>query len=280
MRYPHTYFLKFLVFKKDDIQKVCEEFNLPVPTKSFVKELEKTKLPENFKAEEDDKISVEFLRQEGIYNLYFPDKSTKDAFSILAMLEAKDAIQKLIISREESSRIAKTVNNKYKTKLSAEAIDRYRHYFWNPEIMKLEDWVELYQGYERTQIRHIYNNGPDYAKHVLGFIQTIQIKESLKELAASLHFDMQALKFAEADNYKVKALADIANTLIKIDEKLNTSQDTIKKELENFERIQLQHADTNIKGILDVAKVGNYQGSGIELQEVFQKGKVIDYEEV
>jgi hypothetical protein len=220
------------------------------------------------------------LRQEGIYNLYFPDKATKDAFSILSLLEPKDAIEKLIIAREEAAKIAKTVNNKYRTKLSAEAIDRYKHYFWNPEIMKLEDWVSLYEGYEKTQIRHIYNNGPDYAKHVLGFIQTIQIKESLKELAASLHFDMQALKFAEADKDKVKALADIATALIKIDEKLNTSQDNIKKELENFERIQLQHADTNIKGILDVAKIGNYQGSGFELQEIFQKGKVIDYEEV
>lgn len=237
-------------------------------------------MPENFKAEEDDKISVEFLRQEGIYNLYFPDKPTKDAFLILSMLEAKDAIQKLIISREDSTKIAKTVNNKYKIKLSAESIDRYKHYFWNPEIMKLEDWVELYEGYEKTQIRHIYNNGPDYARHVLGFIQTIQIKESLKELAASLHFDMQALKFAEVDKDKVKALTDIATALIKIDEKLNTSQDNIKKELENFERIQLQHADTNIKGILDVAKIGNYQGSGAELHETFQKGKIIDYEEV
>lgn len=278
-RYPHAYFLKFLLLKGEDVKARCEELSLPVPTESFLKQLSTSlATPENLK--EDNKECVELLRQEGIYNLIFQDKVTVDAFKILFLLEPRAAIEKLIISREEPVKIAKVVNTKYKTKLSAESIERFRHYFWNPELMRVEDWVELYKDYEKSQIRQICLNGPDYAKHVIGFIQGIQVKESLKEAASILHFDMQAIKFSPPDKDKVRALSDIVNSLIKIDHELNTSQDSIKKELENFERIQIQHAETNIKGILDVAEVGNFQGSGSDLREVTRKAKVIEFEDV
>ncbi len=279
MRFPHVYYIKYLILSGQNVNEVCKRVELPeIPKDSLSKIKSELKSPEGFSCNDrKHSPSVEFMRKEGIYNLFFPDGPTIEAFSLLSTLEIRAGIEKLILSREEPTKVAKTINSKFDTSISGEAIERYRHYFWNPEVMKMKDWLDLYeQTGEKRQVQHILRNGPDYARHVLGFVQNIQIRESLKELASILHFDMQALKFAPEGSDKTKSLALIATSLMKIDEKLNTNDISIKKEFENFERIKIEHTKADLKGIFDIAKAGNFSGSGRELRELSSGTRVLD----
>lgn len=278
MRFPHLYFIKYLILSGKKVDEELKKVELPKVTKGEIQVItEEMQLPSDFKM--DDKLhksSVDYMKAQGVYNLFFQDKATEEAFGFLKTLELRAALQKLIIAREEPRKIARTLNSKFDTRIVGDSIERFRHYFWNPALMKMEDWVELYSDLEKREIKNIYLNGPDYARHCLGFIQSIQIKESLKELASTLHFDMQAIKHQQESESKVRALTGIANTLIKIDEKLNTNDVSIKKEFENFERIRIEHTQANIKGIFDVAKGGNFSGSGAELSDFAPRGKILD----
>lgn len=271
-RYPNLYYVKHLILAELNVNEWNTKFELPVWEEADIKELkESLKLPASFRYNDKKHVpSTTYLKEQGIYNLFFPDTPTLEALSLINTLEIRSALEKLILSGEEPQKIAKALNSKFETKLAGTAIERYRHYFWNPKVMKIADWERIYtdKRSERREAINIIKNGPDYTRHLLGFIQSIQIKESLKELVTVLHFDMQELKFQRANGEKTKALATIATTLIKIDEKLSTNDISLKEEFKTFERIQVEHTQADIKSIQELAPAGNYTLSGRELPEL------------
>lgn len=281
-RNPNLYHVKFLILSGEEVNKWNHKFELPLWEEDDIDELRASlKIPKDFRQNDRKHTpSTNFMREEGIFNLFYPDESTLEAISLLNTLEIRSALEKLILSGEEPKKIAKSLNSKFGTRISSDAVEKYRHYFWNPKIMKIADWERIYSDRrsERREIVNIIRNGPDYTRHVLGFIQSVQIKESLKELVSVLHFDMQELKHQRANGEKTKALSTIANTLIKIDEKLSTNDVSLKEEFKNYERIQLEHVKADIKGMHELAPDGNFTGSGKELKELpaYSSDKIID----
>lgn len=279
-RYPNLYHVKYLVLSNQNVNEWNHRFELPVWENADIEELDKKLAPPESFRQNDRKhtASTNFMREEGVFNLFYPDEAILEALSLINTLEIRSAMEKLILSGEEPKKVAKSLNSKYQTRISGDAVERYRHYFWNPKIMKLTDWERIYadRRSEKREAMNIIRNGPDYTRHILGFIQSIQIKESLKELVSALHFDMQELKHQRASGEKTKALSTIANTLIKIDEKLSTNDISLKEEFKNYERIQIENTNADIRAIHELAPGGNFTGSGLELPEVSTVEKIFD----
>ena len=279
-RYPNLYHVKFLLLSAQKVNEWNIKFELPIWEDSDIEELEKQlQVPEDFRQNDRKHTpSTNYMREQGVFNLFYPDNPTIEALSLINTLEIRSALEKLILSGEEPKKIAKSINSKFGTHISGDAIERYRHYFWNIKVMKITDWERIYadRRSEKREAINIIRNGPDYTRHILGFIQSIQIKESLKELVSALHFDMQEMKHQRASGEKTKALSTIANTLIKIDEKLSTNDISLKEEFKNYERIQIEHTNADIKGMQELAPDGNYTGSGRELPEVSSVEKIFE----
>ncbi len=282
-RYPNLFHVKFLILSGEKVNDWNTKFELPLWDKEDITELKDTlKAPKDFRQNDRKHTpSTNYMREQQVFNLFYPDEATIEALSLINTLSIRSALEKLILSDDEPKKIAKSLNSKFLTHISGDAVERYRQYFWNPKIMKVSDWERIFadnRSLKRDAI-NIIRNGPDYARHILGFIQNVQIKESLKELVSTLHFDMQELKHHRASREKIQSLSTIANTLIKIDEKLSTNDVSMKEEFKNFERIQIEHTNADIKSMNELAPGGNYTNSGrdlLELPAVSTMEKVID----
>jgi hypothetical protein len=283
-RHPAQYYISYLILRGDDVSKINKELEelelLKVPS-NFVDILSKqiiSRKPQDFSFEESDRKSCDFLRSEQLYNLAFPDKFTKEAFSVFNREHIRLILEKLILGREEPVIIAKLLNSRFKTSFTTEGIVRFRHYFWNPEIMRHEDWKIVFdQRREKDKYEAILRNGANYAKHLTGFIQKIDIKESLRDIAVNLHFEATNL-MNDSGYDKVKNLSSIAKTLIDIKEQLESDDRNIRQHLESLERVRLEQEKPKVKAITETGFVGNYTGSGTELHEDIdvRPGKLLD----
>ena len=261
-RHPSKRLILSLILAKEDIEETLDRYELPSAPKKYLDSLKKdldSRAPENFRIDKDDKDSVDFAKELGIYNLLFPDKYTFEAYSLLGTLHIRADLEKFILSREDSAKISKLLTSKYKTPVTKDAIDRYIAYFWNVNEMKLDDWeLVLADKKDKRESITILKAGPDYARHVLGFAQKCQIKQSLEDIANIMGNDLKLIKLMPESSEKAKTLSMYAQSLIKIDEKLNTVGSSIQDDIAVFERVRISHSKVDIAAIEELSSLGTF----------------------
>lgn len=279
-RHPSKKLIIALYLSKEDIDDILEKYELPAaPTKyknTLRKEID-TKVPTNFKISKEDKESTDFARELGIYNLLFPDKYTFEAYSLLGTLHIRGDLEKFILSREAPDKISKLLTTKYRTPITKESVERYTSYFWNANDMKIEDWETVLEGkQDRRESITILKTGPDYARHVLGFAQKCQIKQTLEDIANIMHNDLQVLKKAPESSEKAKTLSMYAQSLIKIDEKLNNSGQHIRDDIAIFERVRISHTKMDIAAVEELESLNSYMSEEVEMKQLSNDSVIID----
>jgi len=282
-RHPSKKFIESLILRGENVNEELDKYELPVAEDEYLDKLHKElseKKPANFQVSLDNEKSITFIKERNIYNLIFPDKYTYEAFSLLGTVHIRADLEKLILSRESAEKITKNINTKFHSTISAKAVERYCHYFYNTKEMKLEDWELIFEkSKDKRQNMTILKSGPDYARYVLGFTQKVQIRQTMEEVATIMHYDLQALKHSPTSSDKTKDLSTIAMTLMKLEDKLNTQATSIQNDIAVFERVRVSHLKADIPSVEDFARLGNYTGSGIQLKEIERESTIIDMED-
>lgn len=142
--------------------------------------------------------------------------------------------------------------------------------------MKIDDWAEILEDKDFSEARKLDKVGPEYARHKLGgFVSKLEIKDSLREIATTLHFDAEVIKHDEETSEKVKSLSMIAKTLIEINEELSSDDTNIKNHIKSLEKVRIEHEEVKIHSITSEASAGNFTGSGRELKEVTPEAEFV-----
>ena len=281
-RHPSKRLIMALLLSKENVEETLEKFELPAATKKYLESLEKElkeKVPATFKIDKDDSDSVNLSKELGIFNLLFPDKFTYEAYSLIGTIHMRADLEKFILSKEDPAKISKLLTSKYKTPITKEAVDRYTYYFWNVNEMRIEDWeLVLEDKKDKRQSISILKTGPDYARYVLGFAQKCQIKQALEEIANIMHNDIKVLKNAPESSDKAKTLSMYSQSLIKIDEKINSTGTTVQEDIAVFERVRITHTKMDIRPMEEMASLGSYTKQGDILNQLEGAKDIVEIE--
>lgn len=280
IRHPSEHFIKFLMTQQrpeaqDDkyVLMMVTSLGYPAPASDYLIWLRTQmapKIPAGFQPQNRyHRDSVKFLRAEGIYSLHNPDEPTREASTVVTHLRARQLIEQLLLGHMEPKEIAKKVNAKLSEYFTTPCIEAYAHYYWNVDLLRVEEWAQLLEGYDiqKSKTLAILQMGPAMALHSAGFQQQIESKMVLREMLESLYFDFREWKTKPLSASRTKALVDISKSAAHLDERLSQADSAIKESLVAFEKFRMKHAELTVPDVKSVATEGNYTGSGAKLLE-------------
>jgi hypothetical protein len=280
IRHPSENFIKYLMTSSNPqaqqdswVVTMLVSLGYPRPDQDYITwvraEVDERK-PLNFQAiNRYHRDSVKFMRSEGIYALHNPDKSAKEAHLIVTNLRARPIIESLLLGRMEPKEIAKKINTRLGEFFTAEGIESYKHYYWNTDLLSVEDWSQLLADYDvqRQNTLAILQVGPSMALHKMGFQQLLDSKTILRDMLEGLYFDFREWKTKDHGINRTRSMTAIAKAATMLDTQLSQSDSALKDSLRAFEQFRMQHAKVTVPGLRDVAPEGNYTQSGARLLE-------------
>lgn len=279
VRHPSELFIKYLMLSQapqasdEWIKYYLEQFAFPSPDPNYLMWIRRElfgKIPPDFQpTNKFHKESVRFLKEEKIYGLYNMDAAVKECLVILTNQRARPMIEDMLLGRIEPRDIAKKVNARLNDFFTVEVIESYAHYFWNVSLLKVDDWAVLLKDvdYRREHTMAILQVGPAMVLHKHNFQQQIDSKTILREIQETLYFDFRDWKAQPRSINRTKALTVLARATVNIDERLSEADSALKESLAAFERFRMKQAENHVKGMEEIAPVGNYSSSGAKLLE-------------
>lgn len=278
IRHPSENFIKSLMVSShvnagdsNWVASVIEQMGWPRPAVDYLTWLRNdlnSRIPTGFCTDNRyHQPSIRFLRKEGIHGLFFSEKAEVEASNLIVNLRARPMIEQLLLGRVTDTEIAKKVNSRLSSHISAAAVERYHHYYWKVELLRVEDWALLYENNNEAKenalaIAHV---GPSLAFHKLGFQQNIDSKSMLRIMQEGLFFDFMQWKAQPLSPERTKALTANARTAVMVDEQLASSDSALKDSLKAFEQFRMKHGEIKVPDVLDIAPGGNFTGSGARL---------------
>lgn len=169
VRSPAEFYIKYLIVRTENpsfdvIGKVLDELDLDIIGKEYFTRLaERCVRPVPFRPK--DKLhtrSRSFILREGIHDIFHPDVSMKMALRMLETPRAKEFIEAMILTHAPHLAVADAIVRGYGIACTAKAVEHYKHYFWNVDLL------------DATQMRALLN----YRQEVVGSEEESASKEN------------------------------------------------------------------------------------------------------
>lgn len=278
-RSPAEYFTRYLISQQDHSPEVI--FNLlediglhntlfdPVNEESIIR-LSRSmgEPPEPWEPTKSDECK-EYLRRNGIYDLWFPNAGVQEAYRILNKPQLRSDVEQLILSPMRVEEIIQRMVRHRGITLTVEGINAFEHYFWNKGLLSMQEWVRYLDCrpayYERATA---LTASPDMA-HVLvpwisgmagppATLNTGTVSKRIRDVAFMKVLEIEKSPATLAHSKMMKNYMDV----IKIAEsELRQSDVALKDVLQAFDKFRLRRDDTEIPSIDQVAGP-NYSKSG------------------
>jgi len=282
-RHPSEFYVKFLITLPDGqddryVNHAVTSLGFPGVSGEILGRLRaelQPKIPADFNpVDRYHKSTVKFLRSEGIWSLYHQDEAAHQATTLLVDLKVRDTVEKLLLGRLEHKDVAKKINSRFGVFYTATAIQTYEHYFWNVPLLKVQDWVQVFEQMDprKEKALAILQVGPALALHATGFQQQIESKAVLREMLTGLYFDFKEWQAQPRSADRTEAMVKVARAASAIDTSLSQSDALLKDTLKGFEVFRMRSAEEGaVKDIRVLAPHGNFSGSGAKLLDAPKK---------
>lgn len=142
VRSPSEFYLKYLITHPDrwSDRKIVEHMKahrLPHGPDSYLAYLRGELHPPRpfFPHREKHEASREFLLEEQIWGLWHPNEHVDMALSILKMPAAQEAAHSMITVGADTKSVALLLDKRYQIPLTEQAVERYKKYFWNTDLV-------------------------------------------------------------------------------------------------------------------------------------------------
>jgi hypothetical protein len=278
MEHPSRQFIKFLLLQPTPsaqenawVQDQVVSVLLPRPPAEYL-ELLRRKLdpPANFQPDDPlDEESAHFLKKEKVWGLFHPDRPVEEANDLLANLRLRPAVEKLLLGGEEPFKIAQQVNERLDSYLTADGIQTFRHYYWNPSIVAVQDWPLLIPDLRDQQnALSILRSGPEHAYRKAGFRVIVQSKSVLRRMVEGLAEDFEDWMAQPTSREKSRALVGLATAAVKLDDQLQEGGEDLEKIMKLFERTHIETRQVQATPVNELAEAGTFSRSGVPLVEM------------
>lgn len=142
LRSPAEYYIKYLVCHPDQLATTAIRDRLANEGLDYISDAyietirAKMPLPQHFRPlERGHAPSFAFLVRERINRMFHPDVAMKMALELLAMPRAREFAEAMILVHIPLSAIASFITKRRSLYCTTEALEVYKHYFWNIELL-------------------------------------------------------------------------------------------------------------------------------------------------
>lgn len=151
-RSPAELYLKYLVLHpkghtNEQIREICQFAQLDALGNWYLNRLrQELDPPEPFRPfDKNDKNSYRFLLSTGLSGIFHPDAAGKKAFEILKTPRIKEFVESSLISNVNPVAIAMAATRQYRFECDSRAIERYKSFFWNIDLLDTTELRALLQ---------------------------------------------------------------------------------------------------------------------------------------
>lgn len=285
MKHPSEIFIRYMLVKNpsmtdDDVQRTLNQWGILSTADNYLGELRVSMLPTPAGFDPLNRLhrsSIQYLRDQGVYELFFPTPASSEAWDILADPTKRMTVEQALLARLDLRQVSKKLNAKNEWHLTAEGMAMFRHVFWNVKSLTFDEWGRYLYGrtalYERYMA--LLQAPPHLAFHHLRLDQIIESKNMIKRTQEIAYFALEeAAQRPGVGMDKVKAIGVLGKVVTDCHAALNTSDMALKDVLKEFERFRMDHPHLPPKDIKQLAPTGNYSGSGAKQAIVLEAEKV------
>lgn len=207
--------------------------------------------------------TVRFLREMKVYELFHPSEAMVDAQEILGDPERRMAVEQILLARLDLKVLAQKINAKHGWHLTADAMELFRHYFWNVPALTLDDWGRYM--FKRTAMYDKYMSlllaSPTLAFYHLRLDQNIESKRMIQDVQRIAHATILELAEKPGSSIdKVKGIKLLGSVVIDAHNALSTSDMALKDVLKQFEHWRMEHPQVTPPTMKQLAENGSFSG--------------------
>lgn len=274
-RSPAENFIKFLLSQQEHavntILRMLEDFGLEGVSSNYIDKL-KIKMepfPDPWDPNQKDGETRVYLKQHGIYDLWFPHSHVKEAYEILSTPQLRADVEQLLLSPLRVEDVVARLNDHHGIHLTLEGVSSFGHYFWNKRLLPMHEWVGLME--DRPFVNNntaIIRVSPDVAQTlvpwVMGYagppasLNTGTVAKRMRDIAFLKVLEIERNPATLAHSKMMKNYMDVIKAA---ESELRQSDVALKDVLRAFEKFRLRKDDDTIPSIEEVAGP-NYSRSG------------------
>jgi len=274
-RSPSEVFIRFLLSQQEHtpetILRMMEDFGLerigPAYIRRVLMELEP--FPDPWEPQKKEGPTRDFLKQHGIYDLWFPSPNVKEAYEILSSPQVRADVEQLLLSPLRVEEIVLRLNKHHSITLTPEGVQSYGYYFWNKKLLPIHEWIEyLEQRPFAANSIAVLRVSPDMAQAlvpwVLGLsgppttLNTGIVSRRMRDIAFLKVLEIERQPATLAHSKMMKNYMDVIKDS---EDEMRQSDVALKDVLQAFEKFRLRKDEGSIPSIEEVAGT-NYSQSG------------------
>jgi hypothetical protein len=231
--------------------------------------LNQVKLPRSFQFwNPNHGSSAEFMRDQGIYEMWAPTASDKRLFDMLSLKPVVDTVKLLIMGRVNVVEIPDWVRQKHKVDIDPETLRLFKHYFWDTDIASYDEWsVYLRSSASKHHLLSAYAGSPAQALYRAGFNPRIDGKRALNDVQRSIHFRLEATRSMPDNAETASIISRLAKELASIHQVLYGEGAGLEEVLRKFQQLRMANKDPGVVDIRKLAPHGNFSNSGVKDKE-------------
>jgi hypothetical protein len=280
VRHPAEYYLRALIIRDSSttdaqLLRELDQRGFLEPQQNYLgflrQEIGATPPPQVFQPfNKLHRPSMQYLRDQQVYEMFFPTSGLEEAQSYLADPEKRMLVEQVIMARLDIRAVAAKLNRKHGWFLTEDGISTYRHFFWNLKLLTFDQWGRYL--YERSALYDRYmallQSDAKLAYFHLRIDQTIDSKRMIQRAQEIAHFALEEVnQLPGVRSDKVKAIGILGKTITDCHNALSTSDMALSGVLKEFERFRMEHPIASPPTIQQLTPGGNYTGSGIEVDD-------------
>jgi|GEM_PF-5171196 len=281
-RSPSEFYIRFLISRIDyedhdelnanEILQTLDSVGLDGLSPSYIREVGRTMLPRPSGYTPQDphhRPSREYLKQNKIYDMWHPNRGTREAQLILMDFFLREKLEPLLLSNLSHPSIARKLRKYTSIALTSQGVLAYGHFFWNRKLLTQPQWLEFLRSrtYTNPHVQSLVTT-PDVApRHLPWVIGISGPDDSFNTAEAASRIGKIAFKHALELEHRpatldnTMALKNCMSTIEKADVIMRRSDVALKDVLRQFQKFRMK---------LDPAKVidakqltgGNFSKSG------------------
>lgn len=211
--------------------------------------------------------SQSYLRRQGIYKAWHRDAAMHQALDILSDPVARPLVETFLLSPVPAPQAVAKVNDQLSgPQISEKAYDRFRHYFWNINLLNSAEWGEFVQSRDdahREWMRLAVNaHGPEGMQLVLwkmglGVLDNLDRIKIFTDFRNIAYMKAKEMEFAPAGVDDSKALLNYARVARSSQEEVNNSSDAARDVLDSFNAFRMRRSKLDAPSMKQLTE-GNF----------------------
>jgi hypothetical protein len=266
---------------------MLEDFRLEGLTAEYIRrlQLQMEPFPDPWEPAQKDGPTKDYLKKQGIYDLWYPTPHVKEAYEILSAPQLRADVEQLLLSPLRVEEVVTRLNKHHAVALTVEGVQAFGHYFWNKKLLPMHEWVEYLEvrpnAANSTAVLRV---SPDVAQALVPWVLGLSGPPSTLNtgIVARRMRDIAFLKVLEVERQPAtlahsKMMKNYMDVIKDAENEMRQSDVALKDVLSAFDKFRLRKDSEPTESIEAVAGPNySFSGAGTGRGEELANTRVVE----